>query len=148
MVLDANNMTHEVWGGSELGVLKGVQLATNDFINYGNLKSLDKSQGITSMSRLPPANDQDNGPRFALGRRDGSTCIFDSNTNQFSSPMRCGASPVIGVVTLADGVIVTCTEKGLLRQWKPNEGDITLYDAHHNAEKQVGSNIQTMVINK
>jgi len=141
-------MTHQVWVGSELGVLKGVNLSTGAFINYGNLKSLDKSQGITSMTKiLPTTEDQGNRNRFALGRRDGSACIFDSTTNEFSSPLCCGASQVSGVVALPHGVVVTCTEKGLLKQWKPTEEDPSVYNQDCAVEKQVGSNIQTVVAN-
>jgi len=147
MVLESKETIHQLWVGSELGVLKGVNLANSNFINYGNLKSLDKSQGITSITKLLPVNDQDHGKRFALGRRDGSACVFDATTNEFSGQLCCGASPVSGVVALPQGVMVTCTEKGLLKQWKPKEEDITLYEDECSVEKQVGSNIQTMVVN-
>lgn len=148
MVQETNNMIHQVWVGSELGVVKGVNLANGAFVNYGNLKVLDKTQGVTVMTKLLPNNEQDTkGVRFALGRRDGSACIFDSHTNEFSTPLCCGTSPVCGVVALPQDVVVTCTEKGLLKQWKPKEDDIAVYDNDCAMEKQVGSDIQTMVTN-
>lgn len=141
-------MRPQIWVGSELGVLKGVNLSTGAFTNYGNLKSLDKSQGIISMTKiLATSEDQENTNRFALGRRDGSACIFDSTTNEFSSPICCGASQVSGVVALPQGVVVTCTEKGLLKQWKPTEEDPSVYNQECVVEKQVGSNTQTLVVN-
>jgi len=148
MVQETNNMIQQVWVGSELGVVKGVNLANGAFVNYGNLKVLDKTQGITAMTRLPHNDNADTkGVRFALGRRDGSACIFDSHTNEFSTPLCCGSSPVCGVVALPQNVVVTCTEKGLLKLWKPKEDDIAVYDEACATEKQVGSDIRTVVTN-
>jgi len=148
MVQETNNMIQQVWVGSELGVVKGVNLANGAFVNYGNLKVLDKTQGITAMTRLPHNDTEDTkGVRFALGRRDGSACIFDSQTNEFSTPLCCGSSPVCGVVALPQNVVVTCTEKGLLKLWKPKEDDIAVYDEACATEKQVGSDIRTVVTN-
>lgn len=147
MVQETNNMMHQVWVGSELGVVKGVNLANGAFVNYGNMKVLDKSQGVTAMTRLLPISEEDRDVRLALGRRDGSACIFNANSNAFSSPLSCGASPVCGIVALPQRLVVTCTEKGLVKQWKPKEEDTATYDDECFSEKQVGSDIQTLVTN-
>lgn len=124
----------DVWVGSELGLLKGINVSKGTFVNYGNLKSLNKSQGVTALSRQAI----DGGERIIFGTHEGSARIYETQTNEFSDPICCGSSPVCGVVALPDDSVLTCTEKGLLKRWKENEC-VT--------EKQIGSNIQTMVAN-
>jgi len=125
----------DVWVGSELGVLKGVTFANGTFVNYGSLKSLNKSQAVTTMTRQTLDS---GGERIVFGTREGSARIYETHTNEFSDPLCCGSSPVCGVIGLPDGSMMTCTEKGLLKQWKENQSV---------CEKKIGSNIQTMVAN-
>jgi len=125
------NNKYDVWVGSELGLLKGVTLSSGQFDNYGETKALDKSQAITSMST--------NVSQVLVGLKDGSMKQFDSNLFQYSSDVLCcGSTPVRGIVATPDGMTLTCTEDGLLKQWKENNCLL---------EKKIGSSIETMVAN-
>lgn len=126
----------DLWVGSELGLLKGVVLKKESFTNYGDVKSLDKTQGITSMC-LQKVDKRD---IILMGLKNGCVKTFDTATHQLGDSITCNKPcPVRGVAALPDGSVVTCLENGNLQRWKNDQCDI---------EKSVGDDIKVMVHNK
>lgn len=127
---------YDLWVSSELGLLKGVVLKKDSFTNHGDVKTLDKTQSITSMCMQKI----DKKTTILMGLKNGCVKTFDTSTYQMGSSLTCNKqSPVRGVAALADGSIVTCLENGNLQRWKNEQCDM---------EKSVGDDIKVMVHNK
>jgi len=132
-----NKERYDLWIGSELGLLKGVVLKKESFVNFGDITSLDKTQCITSMCWQKQDKKLTN---IVFGLKNGTVKTFDTSTCEMGTSLTCNkVAPVRGVAALPDGSIVTCLENGNLQHWKNGQCDL---------EKSVGDDIKVMVHNK
>jgi len=136
-------LVHDIWLGSELGVLKGYNVAAGSFVNYGDIKELSKSDSITSMCWKG-----NNKQEILLGLKNGTVKSFSLPTCNFlSHVLNCGEDSVCGVialedgatVALEDGATVTSMENGVVQLWK--EGEVSV-------EKKVGENLAKCISDK
>ncbi|XP_065667944.1 WD repeat-containing protein 74 isoform X4 [Hydra vulgaris] len=126
------NKKYDLWLGSDLGLLKGVVLSKDSFINYGDIKTLDKAQSISCMSWQK--FDKQNS--LLVGLQNGVVKTFDCSTCCYTSTLNSHKSPIRGIIGMTDGSIVSCVESGKLQHWK---------DGANIFEKDLGPDIKCMV---
>ncbi|KAL9953271.1 hypothetical protein ACROYT_G040664 [Oculina patagonica] len=110
----------DVWVGSEIGFLKGIDLKKSSFTNHGVATKVDRSHEICAMCW---ADDSEN--QILLGLANGIIKTFDVTKNEFIAE----CSHAIGEGKLKglfkwDSAVVTCVESGQLKIWR-NENNPT-----------------------
>ncbi|XP_057312953.1 WD repeat-containing protein 74-like [Hydractinia symbiolongicarpus] len=122
--------TYDAWVGSELGLLKGITLSKECFVNYGNNKFLDKNLSITSMAW------QDTEDKIYVGLRNGIVKTFNTQTLEYGSELSCDTTPVRGIIALPEESLIVCSDEGKLKHFKQSECLL---------EKTVGDGIKALV---
>jgi len=125
-----------VFVGSEIGLLKGVDIQKNSFSNINFSESLCKDDEITAMCWEDSSE-----KRIYIGQRDQTVKIYDCGLKSFSSSecMKIGEGPIKGL-SCYNGKIVTAVESGIVKLWDK--------DSEENLEINTEGNLSKMVANQ
>ncbi|XP_054714984.1 WD repeat-containing protein 74-like [Uloborus diversus] len=124
-----------VFVGSEVGLLKGVDIEKQTFSNLNSIDSTGKDEEITAMCWHDSCEN-----KIYLGHRNQNVTVYDCDKKAFIATynMQIGTGSINGIC-LHEGNIITAVESGIVKLWKPESNEIV--------EINTGGNLSKMTVN-
>ncbi|GFU52584.1 WD repeat-containing protein 74 [Nephila pilipes] len=122
--------------GSEVGLLKGVDIENIKFSNLNPLEGLCKDDEITAMSWVDSTE-----KKVYIGHKNQVVQVFDCETQSFSAPINCqiGEGRIKGICQF-NNRLVTAVESGIVKLWDEDE--------EQNVVINTGGNLCKMIPNQ